>query len=81
MTATAENTLVRYEYKLLHFKVGIASSSGLPDDLNLRFDELGRGGWEYVEMKPVMSGGFFLLFVGIFSNTKRMVAVFKRPLD
>ena len=69
---------MRYEYKLLHFKVGLPSGSGLPDDLNLRFDELGSEGWEYVDMKPIMAGGLFFLFIGVFTNTKRFVAVFRR---
>ena len=72
---------MNYEYKLLHFKVGVFSSSGLPDDLNIRFDELGKNGWEYVEMKPILSSGLFLLFIGIFSSTKQMIAVFKRPIS
>ena len=71
---------MKYEYKLLHFKVGVFSPSGLPDDLNIRFDELGQNGWEYVEMKPILSSGLFFLFMGIFSSTKQMIAVFKRPI-
>jgi len=71
---------MRYEYKLLHFKVGLISASGFPDDLNVRFDELGREGWDYVEMNPIISGGLFFFFIGIFSSTKRMVVVFKRPI-
>ena len=73
---------MRFEYKIIYFKAVIATtSSGLPDDINIRFDELGRDGWEYVEMKPVMSGGLFFIFIGIFSSTKRFVAIFKRSLD
>jgi hypothetical protein len=72
---------MRSEYKLLHFKVGLWSSSGLPDDLNMKFDELGREGWEYVDMKPIQSGGLFLFFIGVFTNTKQFLAVFRRPIQ
>lgn len=68
----------RYEYKLLHFRAGMSTASSLPDDLNMRFDHLGSEGWEYVEMQPIHSGGFFLLFIGIFTRTKDFVAVFRR---
>ena len=71
---------MRYEYKLLHFKAGMGSVSGLPDDLNLQFDKLGSEGWEYVDMKPLLSGGLFFLVIGIFSNTKSFVAIFRREL-
>jgi hypothetical protein len=70
----------RYEYKLLHFKAGSATASGLPDDLNVQFDELGREGWEYIEMKPIQTGGFFLFFIGVFTNTKRFIVIFRRPV-
>ena len=72
---------MRYEYKLIHFKAGLWTASGLPNDLNLQFDELGRDGWEYVDMKPILSGGLFLFFIGVFTNTKHFVAIFKRAID
>ncbi len=67
-----------YEYKLLHFKAGLATESSLPDDLNLRFDQLGKEGWEYVEMKPIQSSGLFFVFIAVFSRTKSFVAIFRR---
>jgi len=65
-------------YKLLHFKAGLWTASALPNDLNVRFDELGAEGWEYVEMQPIHGGGFFLFGFGIFTSTKNFVAVFRR---
>lgn len=70
----------RYEYKMLHFRANMWSSTGLPEDLNVKFDELGAAGWEYLEMKPLLSGGLFFLFIGYFTRTNSMVAVFRRPL-
>lgn len=68
----------KYEYKLLYFNVDLWSQSGLPSDLNVKFDELGEEGWEYLEMKPIQSGGLFLAIVGVFTHTKRLIAVFRR---
>lgn len=68
----------RYEYKLLQFSARLRTPSTLPEDLNIRFDELGAEGWEYVEMNPIHSGGFFLLFIGVFTQTRDFVAVFRR---
>lgn len=45
--------MTRYEYKLLHFKAGLLTASSLPEDLNLRFDELGNDGWEFIEMRQI----------------------------
>ncbi len=70
----------RYEYKLLQFSARMRTASSLPDNLNIRFDELGAEGWEYVEMKPIHSGGFFLFFAGVFTQTRDFIVVFRRPL-
>jgi hypothetical protein len=68
----------KYEYKLLHFKAGLSTSSSLPNDLNIQFDKLGEEGWEYVEMCPIQSSGLFFAFIGVFSSTKNFIAVFRR---
>jgi len=71
----------KYEYKLLHFKAGLSTASSLPNDLNVEFDKLGDAGWEYVEMQPIHGGGFFIFGIGIFTNTKNFVAVFRRKYE
>jgi len=68
----------KYEYKLLHFKAGLGTASSLPYDLNIKFDKLGQEGWEYVEMQPIHGGGFFFFGIGVFTSTRKFVAVFRR---
>jgi hypothetical protein len=69
-----------YEYKIIYFRVDLFTASGLPKDINEKFDLLGNQGWEYEDMRQITSGGFFLMFVGIFSRTKQFIVVFKRPI-
>ena len=70
----------KYEYKLVHFNARLWTASGLPNDLNVQFDALGKEGWEYVDMKPLLAGGFFAFFIGVFTSTKSFVVIFRREM-
>ena len=50
--------------------------TGLPEDVNDRFDALGKMGWELVRTEPLLERAFF----GQGSYTRGLVAFFKKPL-
>jgi len=68
--------MVRWEYKILHSSARKLTRSGLPDDLNAHFDELGDNGWELVRAEPILER---CVFSG--SYTSGFVFFFKRPRD
>jgi hypothetical protein len=69
----------RWEHKIVYFDARRWSSSGLPNDLNERFDALGIEGWNLVRMEAILGCSFWPLgFAG--TETKGFVAFFKRPL-
>jgi len=72
---------MKFEYKLFYFRAGLATASGLPEELNDEFNRLGADGWEYVDMKPILTGGFFAIFAGVFTNTRSFVVVFRRTSE
>jgi len=69
----------RWEYKIVYFDARRLTSTGLPNDLNERFDALGIEGWELVRTEPIKGSSFWPLgFAG--GETKGFIAFFKRPL-
>ncbi len=64
-----------WEYKVLHIDAQKWTGSGLPNDLNLRLDELGAEGWEMVGTESIQRTSIFM-WGG--SKTVGMIAYFKR---
>lgn len=76
--ANGMNNDVQWEYKLLVIKTFMNTATGLDDNLNEKFNELGADRWQLVEMQPVLKKGFFFGGIGNTSYTDSIVAVFKR---
>jgi hypothetical protein len=68
------NTL--WEYKIVSIDTNRLTSTGLPDDLNEKFNNWGAEGWELVKVESILKPGFIL---SMGSYTKSFVAFFKRP--
>ena len=65
----------KWEYKIIHVGAERWTATGLPVDLNQRFDEIGADGWELVAV-VALERPSFLLWGG--SKTVGVVATFKR---
>jgi hypothetical protein len=65
---------VRWEYKVVKMSANLWTSTGLPEDLNVKFDEYGAEGWELVSTDTLERSGFF----SHGSDTAVLVAFFKR---
>jgi hypothetical protein len=65
-----------WEYKIVHFSSQRWTSTGLPSDINERFDEFGKQGWELVATEAIIRPTFF--WWG--GTTVGIVAFFKRRL-
>jgi len=70
---------MRWEYKVVHISAERWTATGLPKDLNERFDAWGADEWELIRIEPLLRGGFFLGGFGSATRTAAFVAVFKRP--
>lgn len=68
----------RWEYKIIHISTERWTSTGLPGDINEKFDELGAQGWELVRTESILRGS--IAPIGA-SMTVGIVAIFKRPLE
>jgi hypothetical protein len=64
-----------WEYKILHIGAERWTGTGLPSDLNQRFDEFGSQGWELVGLVSIDRPSF-IPWGG--SKTVGVVATFKR---
>ncbi len=65
----------KWEYKIVYINANQwRQNSGLPEDINERFDEWGAAGWELVKIVPRLTSTFF--FIG--SYTEGYVAFFKK---
>ncbi len=71
---------MKWEYKIVYINAKKRSYSGLPDEMNLEFDEYGKQGWELVKIEPKLDAGFMIFGIGYFSNTVGYLAFFKKPL-
>jgi hypothetical protein len=72
---------MKFEYKIVYIDATHRTLSGLPEDINIKFDEYGRDGWELVKIEQRMKGGlFFLFFLGWINLTAGYIGFFKRPL-
>jgi Domain of unknown function (DUF4177) len=64
-----------WEYKIVHFSSQRWTSTGLPEDINERFDEFGKQGWELVGTEGIVRPGWFWS-----AATAGIVGFFKRRL-
>jgi hypothetical protein len=71
---------MKWEYNIIYINANKWTSTGLPDELNVKFDEYGREGWELVKVEPKLDGGIIIFGFGWFKQTVGYVAFFKRPL-
>jgi len=69
---------MKWEYKIVFINALKWNKTGLPNDLNLKFDELGEDGWELVKIEPKLDGGFILFGIGVCTHTVGYTAFFKR---
>jgi hypothetical protein len=67
---------MRWEYKIIYIDATRWSPTGLPEELGVRFDELGDEGWELVKVEPILTGSWGV-FLG--SKTKALISFFRRP--
>jgi hypothetical protein len=68
----------RWEYKIIYFSAERWTSTGLPSDLNQKFDEYGAEGWELVDTESIARPSF-IPWGG--SKTVGVVAYFKRRIS
>jgi hypothetical protein len=65
---------VNWEYKISTINAEMWTSTGLPDDLNITFDQNGAEGWELVNIASIERATVFPSG----SKTTKLVAFFKR---
>ena len=65
-----------WEYKIVYWDADRWTSTGLPADLNEKFDEYGRQGWELTGTESILRPALF----GGGGKTVGLVAFFKRRL-
>ena len=68
---------MKWEYNIIYINATKWTSTGLPDDLNDKFDDLGKKGWDLVKIEPKLESGF----INFGSFTSGYVAFFKRALN
>jgi hypothetical protein len=61
-----------WEYKIVDISAARWTSSGLPADINEKFDRYGAQGWELVATESIIRGVFYG------SSTIAIIAFFKR---
>ena len=64
----------RWEYKIVYINATQSRQSGLPDDVNEKFDQWGDAGWELVKVEPKLTCGLF----GLGTFTEGYVAFFRK---
>ena len=67
---------MKWEYNIIYINATKWTSTGLPDDLNDKFDALGKEGWDLVKIESKLDNGLFTLG----AYTAGYVAFFKRAL-
>jgi hypothetical protein len=67
----------KWEYKIVDINALRWTRTGLPADVNQKFDEWGAQGWELVATESVIRKGWFIYG----SETASIVAFFKRQID
>ena len=72
--------MMKWEYKIVYINAKKwKTSTGLPEDINEKFDMYGQQGWELIKVEPKLDGGFGFLGFGWFHQTVGYVAFFKKP--
>ncbi|MDR1171665.1 MAG: DUF4177 domain-containing protein, partial [Bacteroidales bacterium] len=64
----------KWEYKIVYINATQQHQSGMPDDINERFDQWGNEGWELVKVEPKLTCGFW----GFGSFTEGFIVFFKK---
>ncbi len=72
---------MKWEYKIVYVNAKKLTSTGLPEDINIKFDELGEEGWELIKVEQKLNSGMLLFGFGWFSSTVGYVAIFKRQKE
>jgi hypothetical protein len=72
---------MKWEYKIVYIDARHQTVSGMPEDVNIKFDEYGSEGWELIKVVPKLKGGFYALFLGWINLTVGYTAFFKRTLE
>lgn len=72
---------MKWEYKIVYIDARHQTESGLPEDVNIKFDEYGREGWELIKIEQRMKNGYYIFFIGWINLTVGYTAFFKRPLE
>ena len=72
---------MKWEYEIVYIDARYPSESWMPEDVNIKFDEFGREGWELIKVVPKLKGGFYAFFMGWITLTVGYTAYFKRPLE
>lgn len=67
---------MKWEYNIIYINATRWTSTGLPNELNDKFDALGKDGWELVKIESKLDSGIF----NFGSYTSGFVAFFKRTL-
>lgn len=67
----------QWEYKIVYFSADRWTSTGLPSELNAKFDEYGQDGWELVGTESLVRPSF-IPWGG--STTVGISGFFKRPI-
>ena len=66
---------MKWEYKIAHILANEWTGTGLPNELNQRFDAWGAEGWELIGTESIVRSGFLN-----FTTTVALVAFFKRSI-
>ena len=69
-----------WEYKIVYVPSDGWTNFGLPVDLNERFDEFGKQGWELVGTEAIMRPTWTWFYLWSGSTTVGIVGFFKRRL-
>ena len=69
-----------YEYHVLYVRANKNTYSGLPDDINIKLNELGKAGWEIDKIVPKLRGGIFLLGIGRLDQTVAYLIFLKKEI-
>jgi hypothetical protein len=72
---------MKWEYKIVYIDARHHTASGMPEDVNIKFDEYGSEGWELIKVVPKLKGGFYAFFLGWINLTVGYTAFFKRTLE
>jgi hypothetical protein len=71
---------MKTEYNVMYVRANMATSTGLPDDFNIKLNELAADGWELDKVVPKTRGGIFLFGIGRIEQTVGYLVFLKRQI-